>query len=301
MKYELDFISILQFLYGLRLIKFFRYIPTWGPMILAIIDTIRDIDVMLYLFAFFFITLMTSISYAVSYSAEVEQFSNLLYVFFQLFSSSFNNNYDITYNLDRRFVYTIYFIVYVFLSIALVSLFVGIVAELYPKVREQSVINWEILMAEYMVDDILSMQTDSKDNFDIKRRSVVLELLDEDYWGTKMEGRDGVIYWTTNGLFKKEKKKKMKKQFDIKSEDKENNSLEIGKSLVKEVKRIKSTLTGHGEGISKLAGYVKELNDAIQVIQEKAKVTDIFESKHTVLLRRVKDKVRTIPTAPQDK
>lgn len=131
MKYELDFISLIQFLYGLRFIKFFRYIPIWGPMILAIIDTIRDIDVLLYLVAFFFILLMLSILYGISYGNEVKQFSQFISVFFQLFGSSFNNNYDITYDLDRRFFYTIYFIIYVFVSIALVNLFVGIVSEVY--------------------------------------------------------------------------------------------------------------------------------------------------------------------------
>lgn len=64
-------------------------------------------------------------------------------------------------------------------------------------------------MAEYMIDDILSQQTHSS-RFDIRRRSVVFELLEEDYWGKKMEGRDGVIYWTPKGLFKLEVKHKTK-------------------------------------------------------------------------------------------
>lgn len=64
-------------------------------------------------------------------------------------------------------------------------------------------------MAEYMTDEIINDQTKSKVSSKFRRPSIVYELSKENYWGDYMEGRDGTIYWTSNGLYypKKDKKK----------------------------------------------------------------------------------------------
>lgn len=210
MKYELDAISVLSFLYGLRFIKYLRLVPGWGPMILAVLRTIVDIDVLLYICVFFFLMLILSFSYVISYGVEIFTFSEILTTFFHLFCSAFNHGYTTVYNLDRRFIFTFYFIVYVLLSAILVNLFVGIVSDVYPKVRHQSNINWEILMAEYMTDSTLSDQVYKNNRYKIRRRSIIFDLSEEDYWSDIMKGRDGVVYWTVNGLYRLTKETKRK-------------------------------------------------------------------------------------------
>lgn len=130
-KGELDLTSIISFLFGLRFIKYLRLIPVWGPMVLAVIQSISARDVLLYIFVFFLMMIILCFSYDVSFGVEVEVFAQLITSFFELFCSSFNQEYSRTYNLDKRPLFTIYFVIYVLLSLILVNLFVGIISDVY--------------------------------------------------------------------------------------------------------------------------------------------------------------------------
>lgn len=100
-------------------------------MVLAVIRTISSLDVILYLFVFLLITIILCISYDISFGTEVSVFSSLLTSFFELFSASFDQEYETIFDLSKRFLYTIYFIVFVILSLTLVNLFIGIISDVY--------------------------------------------------------------------------------------------------------------------------------------------------------------------------
>lgn len=130
-KGELDLTSIITFMFGLRFIKYLRLIPVWGPMVLAVIQSISARDVLLYIFVFFLMMIILCFSYDVSFGVEVEVFSQLVTSFFELFCASFNQEYQRTYDLERRPLFTAYFVIYVLLSLILVNLFVGIISDVY--------------------------------------------------------------------------------------------------------------------------------------------------------------------------
>ena len=60
---------------------------------------------------------------------------------------------DMMNALDKvvtRPVSTLFYILYVLLSIVLLSLFVGVATDLYPKARRRSQLEWELLVTSLM-------------------------------------------------------------------------------------------------------------------------------------------------------
>lgn len=109
-------------------------------------------------------------------------------------------------------------------------------------------------MAEYMTDNVVSDQKLEGGNT-IRRPSIIFELLEEDHWGNLMEGRDGIIYWTPNGLYSPEKEKKKRRKIENKDSKDENNGPELNETadmILKEVNRLKANFTLQNETIEGL-------------------------------------------------
>lgn len=115
-------------------------------------------------------------------------------------------------------------------------------------------------MAEYMTDNVVSDQKSEGKNT-IRRPSIIFELLEEDYWGNMMEGRDGIIYWTPNGLYSPEKEKKKRKKIENKDnkDDNEGPALnETADMILKEVNRLKANFTNQND-------VIEGLNDKVYI------------------------------------
>lgn len=80
-----DLLAILLTLVVLRLIKHLRFVPRWGPIMVAVVLTWQDIYVQLYLAVALGLTMGFAVSFHVAFGAELPAFSSIARSFASLF------------------------------------------------------------------------------------------------------------------------------------------------------------------------------------------------------------------------
>lgn len=148
---ETDIIAAGMFLVVLRFIKYLRVIPGWGPMLLAVVDTLKNATVLLYLAVMMGLQLACAFAFNIAFGADNNYFSSItrsfttvfkmvcsvLFVvslmypcmsesFASLLPQGFSMNDDdyLGWSYPRAAV-TIFFFLHVLLSIVLLNLFIG--------------------------------------------------------------------------------------------------------------------------------------------------------------------------------
>jgi hypothetical protein len=82
---RVDIIAIALFLIIIRFIKYLRVIPGWGPMLLAVVDTLRDATVLLYLAVMLGLQIACAFAFHVAFGAENNHFSSITRAFITVF------------------------------------------------------------------------------------------------------------------------------------------------------------------------------------------------------------------------
>ena len=78
-------IACALFLIVIRFIKYLRVIPGWGPMLLAVVDTLRDSTVLLYLAVMVGLQLACAFAFYVAFGGENNHFSSITRSFITVF------------------------------------------------------------------------------------------------------------------------------------------------------------------------------------------------------------------------
>lgn len=85
-RFETDVLAIVLLMVVLRLVKYLRLIPRWGPMMVAVLMTWQDLFVQLYLAVALGLTACIAVSFHVAFGSESPAFSSLSASFLSLFS-----------------------------------------------------------------------------------------------------------------------------------------------------------------------------------------------------------------------
>jgi hypothetical protein len=80
-----DVIASALFLIVIRFIKYLRVIPGWGPMLLAVVDTLRDSTVLLYLAVMIGLQLACAFAFHIAFGSENNHFSSITRSFITVF------------------------------------------------------------------------------------------------------------------------------------------------------------------------------------------------------------------------
>lgn len=80
-----DLIAAALFMIVIRFIKYLRVIPGWGPMLLAVVDTLRDSTVLLYLAVMMGLQLACSFAFHIAFGADNNHFSSITRSFITVF------------------------------------------------------------------------------------------------------------------------------------------------------------------------------------------------------------------------
>jgi hypothetical protein len=80
-----DVIAIALFFIIIKFIKYLRVIPHWGPMLLAVVDTMRDSAVLLYLLVLLALQLACAFAFHIAFGGENNHFSTMSRSFISMF------------------------------------------------------------------------------------------------------------------------------------------------------------------------------------------------------------------------
>lgn len=125
-KTQKSIFSVLVFLHFLRLVKYIRVIPTWGPMLLAVISTLENGDVLLYMLVVFYLIFVSAFAFCILYSTEHPLHLTYIHSFYIAFRGSFGGEYD-TVNVDYSATNFVVFIVFMTVGITTVKLLIGMI------------------------------------------------------------------------------------------------------------------------------------------------------------------------------
>ena len=146
----MDWLSIVSIILWLAPFDILRQAPMIGPMVVAVVDTIKSQDVLLYMFIFLFFLLLFSMSFQIAYGTELDQFTQIDTALYALFKMPFAEEWQ---NLDTpkaRSLTTIYWILFLILSVLLLNLLIAIVTQVYPKKLALSEDVWKATITENM-------------------------------------------------------------------------------------------------------------------------------------------------------
>jgi len=146
----MDWLSIVSILLWFEPFQIMKQAPRIGPMVVAVTDTITSHDVLLYIFIFAFFLLLFSMSFQIAYGTELDQFTRIDTAIFALFKMPFAEEWQ---NLDTpkaRWLTTIYWMIFLILSVLLLNLLIAIVTQVYPEKLELSDAVWTATITENM-------------------------------------------------------------------------------------------------------------------------------------------------------
>lgn len=152
---ETDLIAVLILLFVVRIIKYLRILPGWGPMVVAVLMTWQDASVLTYLAVSLGLTFSLSVAFHAAFGAEVLEFSSIPNSFYVLFTMSFAEDWHEVEGASERGTTTVFYITYVVFAVVLLNLFIGIVTDVYPKARERSQKQWDEFITSMMQEDVL--------------------------------------------------------------------------------------------------------------------------------------------------
>ena len=149
-RFMMDWLSIVSILLWFEPFQIMKQAPRIGPMVVAVTDTITSHDVLLYIFIFAFFLLLFSMSFQIAYGTELDQFTRIDTAIFALFKMPFAEEWQ---NLDTpkaRWLTTIYWMIFLILSVLLLNLLIAIVTQVYPEKLELSDAVWTATITENM-------------------------------------------------------------------------------------------------------------------------------------------------------
>ena len=169
-----------------------RYLPTYGPTVVALINTIVHKTVRTFLLITTVLYYLASFGYSAAFGADVAEFGKSTGSFVALFRMSYVEEWDML-NGASGWIYTAFWLIYIILSTVFVNLFIAIISTVYPQLHEHSESEWETLITEHLermirkstsdVDDDLQLVSVFSSNM-LKVRKRVLK------------GVDGLKHWT---------------------------------------------------------------------------------------------------------
>ena len=160
----MDWLSVVSMILWMEPFTILKQAPMIGPMVVAVIDTIGSQDVILYIFIFAFFLLLFSMSFQIAYGTELAQFTKIDTALFALFKMPFAEEWQ---NLDTpkaRLLTTIYWILFLILSVLLLNLLIAIVTQVYPEKLELSEDVWKATITESMQLQLRLEESKKKNN-----------------------------------------------------------------------------------------------------------------------------------------
>jgi len=155
-------VGLLILFHGLCLIEAVQMVPVLGPTLLAVILTLVHQEVLLYMAVVLAFLLVIAGGGVILMGTYVKGFQGVVQAFFRLFFLIFADFKDI--NLDSsspevvrdKLLITILYLVVIIFGITFLNLLIGLVTDLYPAIRDDSLSRWEDnitqQMTRHMVD-----------------------------------------------------------------------------------------------------------------------------------------------------
>lgn len=123
---EYDLFAVFLPFVGIRFIKYLRLIPSWGPMVLAVVLTLQNMDVILYLCVMICAMSLFAIAYTVLNATTNIQYATFFSSFYSLFRASFNGEWIRVASTNNLIGY-LWFFLFVIVNLILVNSLIGIV------------------------------------------------------------------------------------------------------------------------------------------------------------------------------
>lgn len=152
-----DLLAIVIVFGCLRVMKYMQMLPSLGPMLVAVMATINNNAVLLYLSLLAGTLSVFSVAFHTAVGNEVSSFVTVPHTIIALTEWMVG---EVGYldETPQRLPLTVLFVGFVlFLSIVLVNLFIGVVTDLYPTAKKNSEQDWDALITGMMQERFTSM------------------------------------------------------------------------------------------------------------------------------------------------
>lgn len=223
-------LAILVFALCVRRFWNLTLVPVTGPMILAVFDTLTNRDFLAYMIVIFLTVFMFTLPFNFLWSGLVANFNTVASSYLRILDAMFEwellvldvSSLPADYYLADshgvfalswlRFIFAnkMFYLLWMFISLVLMNLFIGIMTDLYPKMQQQSQQEWEEMITLRMSHKVRKELGDMKKTTNWRsflnahmifssgsRRSFILKgVRDAAKRMHVLRGADGLHFWS---------------------------------------------------------------------------------------------------------
>ena len=177
----------------MMLVPIMRYVPSIGPTVVALTNTVLNGTVLTFLFITTLVYLLSSFGYSAAFGADVSEFSSPWTAFIALFRMPFVEEWG-KMDAAQGWIYSLFWFFFIIISTVFVNLLIAIISDVYPSLRERSESEWETLITEHLE----RMMRKTVYGFDKMHK---MTAFNEAVWKRRnriLKGLDGLKHWKTS-------------------------------------------------------------------------------------------------------
>mmetsp|Transcript_41463 Transcript_41463/g.66631 ORF Transcript_41463/g.66631 Transcript_41463/m.66631 type:complete len:1976 (+) Transcript_41463:29-5956(+) len=166
-----------------------RTIPSIGPVVVALLNTMTNSAVLIYMFVVGFACFLLTLTFHVAFGTEVETWGYLGSTYNALFHTPFIETWDGMQQIAQdNWIGLILSVFYIIFATISVNLLIAVVSTVFPEQQKQSKSLWQSIITQGIENKV----RDSHFGKGYSTSSLAIDYWDE---GTVLAGKDGVKHW----------------------------------------------------------------------------------------------------------
>lgn len=187
---ERRFFAVYFLLSVLPLLKATQTIPSIGPVVVALLSTMTDTAVLIYLLVICTACFLLTLTFHVGFGISVTEFSTMISTFENLFLTPFVETWNgITHTGHSSYLGAVLYVFYILFATVSLNLLIAIVTDVYPSARSASDREWEEIITGGIEDNL----RDHLHSKNISSTDLRIETWSE---AKLLLGRDGRKHWS---------------------------------------------------------------------------------------------------------
>jgi len=197
-----------------------RTIPSIGPVVVALLGTMLDNAVIVYLMVVAASCFLLTLTFHVGFGVNVIEFSTAVSTFSNLFLTPFVESWSgVEGILQDSIVGSSLSVLYILFATIAINLLIAIVTDVYPNARKASDQEWE----EIITDGIEDFLRDGMQHAQIDKNTLTIA-----FWNRELllSGRDGIKHWRPEDVAEKAKEEHEETHKSEKGEKESSRTME---------------------------------------------------------------------------
>ncbi|GBG29206.1 Ankyrin repeat domain-containing protein 1 [Hondaea fermentalgiana] len=189
---ERRFFAIYFLLSVLPLLKATQTIPSIGPVVVALLSTMTNTAVLIYLLVISTACFLLTLTFHVGFGISVSQFATMITTFESLFLTPFVETWDgIITSSHSSYLGAVLAVFYILFATISLNLLIAIVTDVYPSARAASDREWEEIITGGIEDNLRDL---------LHRQNISQKDLRIETWNEAklLTGRDGRKHWVAS-------------------------------------------------------------------------------------------------------